>query len=69
MADAEGSISDIAKAVTQKCNDFVLKQSMDMAAKNNGDADKLLIWYEAETLKDAGQRVTEARAGQCQKPD
>lgn len=68
MADADGSITEIANAATQKCDSFILEDSMQMTIKTGADADKQLEFYEKETLKDAIQRVTEARAGNCDKP-
>ena len=67
MADADGSIADVAKAVAHKCNSFVLNDS-EVATTANRDPDTVLQFYEEKTLRDAFQRVTEARSGNCEKP-
>jgi len=67
MAEAKGSIADIAKGVANKCNDYVLNDS-SVASGLNKDPDKVLEFFERKTLNDAFQRVTEARAGNCDKP-
>ena len=75
MADADGSISDIAKAVAQKCSSHTLDDSMTATARAgagaqaSGNADETYEWYQQEALREAFQRVTEARSGNCDKPD
>ena len=68
MADADGSIADVAKAVAHKCNSFVLNDS-EVSTGANRDPDTVLQFYEEKTLRDAFQRVTEARSGNCDKPE
>ena len=67
MADADGSIADVAKGVAHKCNSFILNDS-EVATGTNRDPDTVLQFYEEKTLRDAFQRVTEARSGNCEKP-
>ena len=69
MADAEGSIADIAKAAAHKCNSYVLNDSEVWAGKMNKEYDKVLEFYEKQTLNNAFQRVTESRSGNCNKPE
>ena len=67
MADAEGSISEIAKAAAHKCDNYITNDA-EIAAGKFRDTNRTLEHYEQKTLKDAIQRVTEARSGNCDKP-
>ncbi len=70
LASAEGEIRDIAVAVVERCNaEIMLRATNDMppSAKNNLDEwmNAILKHYTDEAI----MRVTEARAGKCDKPE
>ncbi|WP_430447188.1 hypothetical protein [Sphingorhabdus contaminans] len=68
LADAEGSIRDVATAVVEKCRNHIIQQLLSKP-ENGPSLEVYATAIEDNAVEEAIRRVTEARSGNCKKPE